>query len=80
MTKEIPAGQLVQGDIVALKVGARAVSHIIVYPYPDLGWNMMDVFFFDQAYPMYYKDTVEVEVIGHIDVAAVQYAIEELTK
>lgn len=80
MNKEITAGELTQGDIVSLKIGAKAVSHIITYPYPEHGWNMLDVFFFDQSYPLYYKDSTLVEVVGHIDVDAVRYVIEELAK
>lgn len=79
-SKEVQAGELVQGDIVELKTGANAVSRIITYPHPELGWNMLDVFFFGQTYPLYYKDSTLVEVVGHIDVEAVQYAVEELRK
>lgn len=82
MSKEIQAGQLTPGDIVALKHGAQAVSHIITYPplTETQTWCMVDVFFVGQSYPLYYRDTTEVEVIRHLDLDAVRYAVEELAK
>lgn len=82
MSKEIPAGQLTPGDIVALKHGAQAVSYTITYPplTETQTWSMVDVFFVGQTYPLYYRDTTEVEVVGHVDLEAVRYAAEELAK
>lgn len=85
MNKETAVSALVPGDIVSLKHGPQAVSHIITYAQDDPtngrpGWNMVDVFFVGQSYPLYYRDNIEVSVVGHIDLEAVRYAAEELRK
>lgn len=66
------AGQLRPGHLVELKHGVQAVSHTIVYPPIDPtngrpGWDMIDVFFVGQSYPLYFRSDIEVEVVGLID-------------
>lgn len=63
------AGQLRPGHLVELKHGVQAVSHTIVYPPLTAAqtWNMIDVFFVGQSYPLYFRDDIEVEVVGIID-------------
>jgi hypothetical protein len=82
MTTEVLAANLTPGDIVMLKHGAAAVKNITIYPLLTASQTarMVDVFFFDQSYPLYFREDMEVEVIKHINVEAIQYAVEELSK
>lgn len=63
------AGNLKPGHLVELKHGIQAVSHTILYPPLTASQprRFVDVFFIGQSYPLYYREDVEVEVIGMID-------------
>ena len=63
------AGQLQPGHLVELKHGIQAVSHTITYPLltQTQQHHFIDVFFVGQSYPLYYREDVEVEVVGMID-------------
>lgn len=63
------AGQLQPGHLVELKHGIQAVSHTIKYPplTQSQPRQFIDVFFVGQSYPLYYREDVEVEVVGMID-------------
>jgi hypothetical protein len=82
MLRIVRAGALQPGDIVLLKHGAQAVSHTITYPLltPSQTQRFVDVFFVGQSYPLYFREDMDVDVTGHIDLAAVEYAIRELSK
>lgn len=73
----IRATDLRPGDIVPLKHGAQAVSRIEDCEFhAERIW----VWFVGQSYPLCYRRDIEVDVTGHIDLAAVEYAAQELVK
>lgn len=63
------AGTLRPGDLVELKHGVQAVHHTITYPLLTASstHHFVDVFFVGQSYPLYYREDIEVEVVGMID-------------
>jgi hypothetical protein len=63
------AGQLQPGHLVELKHGIQGVSHTIKYPplTASSKHQFIDVFFIGQSYPLYFREDVEVEVVGMID-------------
>lgn len=79
---ETKAIDLTPGDIVMLKHGAQAVSHSITYPSLSVSQPlaMIHVFFVGQSYPLLFREDYEVDVIKHINIEAVRYAAEELSK
>ena len=72
MHKEIAAADLQPGQIVDLKTGPHIVSHTITYAplTASQSKRFVDVFFVGQSYPLYFREDVEVNVIGFTELEA----------
>ena len=75
--KIVQAKDLQPGDVVPYKHGVQVLSHLEDCPNHT---ERVYAWYFDQTYPICYRRDIEVDVIKHINIDAVRYAAEELSK